>query len=426
MTTKQLAADLDNRDNILLDVRPIAAYNGWRLEQEPRGGHIRGATTFPLIWTNNGEWLQLLSDKGINREGAITVYGYDNGDAEDMAEKLARTDFEKVRIYKHFKDEWSPDDDLPLEHLPGFKQLIYPEWLKDLLKGKKPPTYDGNDYVICHASYRYRADYESGHVPGAIHLDTESLESSKTWNRRSLEEIEATLLKLGIRHDTMVVVYGRFNHPNNKEPYPGRLAGHLAAMRCAVILMYAGVRDVRILNGGFASWRDAGYEISTEEGEIRPAGTFGARIPAHPEYFVDLPEAKQMLTGDDSELVSIRSWDEFIGDVSGYDYIDKVGRIPGAVFGNCGSDAYHMENYRNIDHTIREHHEVADIWADTGVTPDKHIAFYCGTGWRASEAFINAYLMGWPRISVYDGGWFEWSSHPDNPVETGIPAGQKP
>jgi hypothetical protein len=69
---------------------------------------------------------------------------------------------------------------------------------------------------------------------------------------------------------------------------------------------------------------------------------------------------------------------------------------------------------------------VADIWADTGVTPDKHIAFYCGTVWRASEAFINAYLMGWPRISVYDGGWFEWSSHPDNPVETGIPAGQKP
>jgi len=29
--------------------------------------------------------------------------------------------------------------------------------------------------------------------------------------------------------------------------------------------------------------------------------------------------------------------------------------------------------------------------------------------------------MGWPRISVYDGGWFEWSSDPENPVETGIP-----
>ncbi|MEJ2247847.1 MAG: rhodanese-like domain-containing protein, partial [Acidobacteriota bacterium] len=49
--------------------------------------------------------------------------------------------------------------------------------------------------------------------------------------------------------------------------------------------------------------------------------------------------------------------------------------------------------------------------------------FYCGTGWRASEAFFYAYLMGWERISVYDGGWFEWSLDARNPVETGIPEG---
>jgi 3-mercaptopyruvate sulfurtransferase SseA len=29
--------------------------------------------------------------------------------------------------------------------------------------------------------------------------------------------------------------------------------------------------------------------------------------------------------------------------------------------------------------------------------------------------------MGWPRISVYDGGWFEWSRDDDNPYETGEP-----
>jgi thiosulfate/3-mercaptopyruvate sulfurtransferase len=28
--------------------------------------------------------------------------------------------------------------------------------------------------------------------------------------------------------------------------------------------------------------------------------------------------------------------------------------------------------------------------------------------------------MDWPRISVYDGGWFEWSQDPlNNPIETG-------
>jgi len=30
-------------------------------------------------------------------------------------------------------------------------------------------------------------------------------------------------------------------------------------------MMYAGVKDVRVLNGGFQSWLDAGYEISIED-----------------------------------------------------------------------------------------------------------------------------------------------------------------
>jgi molybdopterin synthase sulfurtransferase len=34
---------------------------------------------------------------------------------------------------------------------------------------------------------------------------------------------------------------------------------------------------------------------------------------------------------------------------------------------------------------------------------------------------LNAWLMGWPRVSVFDGGWFEWSNDPDNPYEVGAP-----
>jgi thiosulfate/3-mercaptopyruvate sulfurtransferase len=30
--------------------------------------------------------------------------------------------------------------------------------------------------------------------------------------------------------------------------------------------------------------------------------------------------------------------------------------------------------------------------------------------------------MAWPRIAVYDGGWFEWSKDPvSNPIEVGEP-----
>ena len=104
-------------------------------------------------------------------------------------------------------------------------------------------------------------------------------------------------------------------------------------------------------------------------------------------------------------------------------YIEPKGRISGDVWGNCGTDAYHMQHYRNIDNTMRAYPEIAANWADAGITRDKWVAYYCGTGWRASETWFYAYLMGWERIAVYDGGWFEWSQDPvNNPIEVGEPA----
>ena len=92
------------------------------------------------------------------------------------------------------------------------------------------------------------------------------------------------------------------------------------------------------------------------------------------------------------------------------------------MWGNCGSDAYHMQHYRNVDNTMRAYPEIAAKWEEAGITPDKWVAFYCGTGWRASETWFYAYLMGWQRIAVYDGGWFEWSKDPiNNPIEVGEP-----
>ena len=107
-------------------------------------------------------------------------------------------------------------------------------------------------------------------------------------------------------------------------------------------MMYAGVKDVRILNGGLKSWEDAGYEITTEEYTPVYRGEFGASIPGRPELAVDMDEAREIISSDHAELVSVRSWPEYIGEVSGYNYIEKRGRIPGSVFGNCGTDAYHI------------------------------------------------------------------------------------
>jgi len=423
ISTGELLAGLDQDKSSIIDIRAQEGYNGWRLEGEKRGGHVSGARNLPAAWADYIDWIEIVRSKGIEENEDIVIYGYDSGETQRIARRFEKAGFSSVRVYNRFKEEWSRRTDLPMSRLSRYDRLVSAHWLHSLINNGEAPEFDNDRYLVCHAHYRNRGAYDEGHIPGAVELDTNRLESQKTWNRRPPEELEKALEELGVTTDTTVILYGRFSFPDNSDPFPGSSAGHLGAMRCAFIMLYAGVEDVRILNGGLRRWTDAGYQTVTEETPKEPVKDFGARIPDHPEFAVDLPQAREILRSDDQNLVSVRSWREFTGEVSGYNYIEKKGRIPGAVFGNCGSDAYHMENYRNLDHTAREYHEIEKIWAASGITPDKHNSFYCGTGWRASEAFFNAYLMGWPAISVFDGGWFEWSSDESNPYERGVPPG---
>ncbi|WMW26157.1 rhodanese-like domain-containing protein [Methanolobus sediminis] len=409
---------LENMDEYkLIDIRSVDAYNGWKENDEARGGHIKGAKSLPYKWLHYIDWIEIVRNKGILPDDPLVIYGYDQKKTEEVARQFERAGYSDVTVFNSFS-EWL-ERDLPMEHLERYRQLVSADWLNQLITTGNAPEYDNDRFVVCHVHYRNPSDYEEGHIPGSISMDTNSLESTETWNRRSPEELKEALESAGISSDTTVVVYGRFSFPYNDDPFPGSSAGHLGAMRAAFIMLYAGVRDVRILNGGLQSWFDSGYGITkvpTENNRL----PFGVDIPRKPGIAVDLEEAKDILASPDKNLVCVRSWREYIGEVSGYNYIEKKGRIPGAVFGDCGSDAYHMENYRNLDHTMREYHEVAESWKKVGITPDKRNAFYCGTGWRGSEAFFNAWLMGWDNAAVYDGGWFEWSNN-DLPFETGVP-----
>ena len=421
ISTQSVLEQIKNPQTIIIDVRPVDAYNGWELKNEKRGGHIPGAKSLPLKWTTYIDWIEMVRHKNITPALHLVIYGYTAEEAEKVGRLFLKAGFNNVDIYPDFYEEWLSSEELPLDRLKRYRHLVPASWVKQLTDGEKPINYNNDKFKIVHAHYRNRGAYLGGHIPGAIDLDTNDIESTETWNRRSPEELKKALEEHGITSDTTVVMYGKFMSPRNEDPFPGSAAGDLGAIRCAFIMMYAGVKDVRVLNGGFQSWVDAGYETSTNDEPKNPVSEFGSKIPRQPQLAVDLPRAKEMLKAPDAELVSVRSWPEFIGEVSGYNYIEKKGRIPGAIFADCGSDAYHMENYRNFDHTTREYQEIERNWKNNGITPDKHLAFYCGTGWRGSEAWFNAWLMGWPNVSVFDGGWFEWSNDPDNPYETGIP-----
>jgi len=410
----------------VVDVRPLPAYNGWRTGDEPRGGHVPGAVAFPIRWldtVDEPEIARILREKGVVPGQTVVVYGSRLDDAERLAARLRASGLADVGVYADGWHGWVADEALPVEWLPRYQQLVHVAWLRHLLAGAPVESAPAGRWLLFHVNFGVPEEYADGHLPGAIYLDTNWLEDPADWNRRSPEELDLALRSLGVTVDTTVILYGRDTEGDANEKWPGRRAGQIAATRAAMILRYAGVDDVRILDGGYDAWVQAGGALETAPIAPAPVDRFGTAIPARPEVIVDLPEAREILANPaGAALVSVRSWNEHIGRVSGYNYIGPAGRIKGDVWGNCGTDAYHMQHYRNVDNTMRPYPEVAANWATAGITPDKHVAFYCGTGWRASETWFYAWLMGWERISVYDGGWFEWSADPEhNPIEIGDP-----
>ncbi len=91
--------------------------------------------------------------------------------------------------------------------------------------------------------------YLISHIPGADYIDTNEVESEPLWNKVSDEQLKAMLAKHGIRHDTTVILYGR-------DVY--------AAARVAQIMLYAGVKDVRLLDGGWQTGPTRDCPLSAE------------------------------------------------------------------------------------------------------------------------------------------------------------------
>jgi len=425
ISTAELHDRLADGTVTIVDTRPIAAYNGWRLGGEARGGHIRGAVGFPAAWLHSvdePEVERLLQAKGVTPGRDIVIYG-DGLEAAAFTARLSGLGIEGSRVYEAGFTTWAADDSLPIDRLPKHEKLVHIEWLRQVLEGQRPEAAPAGRFLVFHVNFGVPEEYADGHIPGALYLDTNWLEDPADWNRRSPEAIEAALRALGITHDTTVILYGRDTEGDANEKWPGRRAGQIAATRALMILRYAGVDDVRLLDGGYDWWVQAGYGLEIVPRQPTPVESFGVRVPLRPEVIVDLPEARQILADQTgAALVSVRTWREHIGAVSGYNYIGPVGRIARDVWGNCGTDAYHMQHYRNVDNTMRAYPEIAANWNEAGITADKWVAFYCGTGWRASETWFYAYLQDWPRIAVYDGGWFEWSQDPiNNPSQIGEP-----
>jgi molybdopterin synthase sulfurtransferase len=235
--THELSGLLTRNEVTLLDIRPSAAFNGWQLNGETRGGHIPGAVSFPSAWFDDfgeekaGEYFD---NKDIARDKTIVVTGDGVNDMEAAAGHLAALGFDSIQIHDGGMQGWLEDPERPVQALPRFRNLVHPAWIKSLLDGKQTfseqPGEPGGSreigkFVLAHVSFDNWGDYDAGHIPGAIWIDTLILEDENTWNRRTPAELEEELCAHGITKNTCVVLYGRTANPNMSQEQPGKEAG---------------------------------------------------------------------------------------------------------------------------------------------------------------------------------------------------------
>ncbi|MBP6822747.1 MAG: sulfurtransferase, partial [Acidobacteria bacterium] len=256
-----------------------------------------------------------------------------------------------------------------VETLPRSETIVSPQWVKALLdfqasRGKtaRPAHYFNNRVVILEASWakpEKAKDYLAGHIPSAIHLNTDNVENGyPRWLLRPVNELHEVIGRLGITPETTVVVYSKQT---------------IAAARIWWVLMYAGVSDVRFLNGGVEAWTAAGFPAETAIGTPQPV-TFSAKV--REDFLATTDYVCAHLGKNNVQLADVRSREEFVGQISGYDYINFKGRLPGSI--NIGNADDSARLYQNPDGTLRNLDEIQTMWNQAGVEKNGEVIFYCG------------------------------------------------
>ena len=412
IATKELQDKLSDDSWVVVDTRINDAFNGWKLDEVERGGHIKGAVDFSANWLtvdskDKEKTLdKALETKGIEKDKNIVLYDANGKDAKEVANYLSEKGYKN--LYTYNVADWAKDESLPMESYENYEMIVPATIVNDILDGKKPETFENSKNIkIVEASWGEESEaYSKGHVPTSVHINTDTVEPPPQWMLASDEELAKFANDYGFTKDDTVIVTG---------------PDVMASYRVAVVLRYIGINDVRVLNGGNNAWTSAGYELETKSNKPVAGNDFGATIPANPDLIDTQAELKEMLKDSNNVLVDNRSWDEYIGKISGYSYHDKKGRIPGAVYGYAGTSATTLEDYRNIDNTMRNAAEIKALWKDAGIGTNKHLMFMCGSGWRAAEVLTYANVMGFDNTSLYSDGWIGWSNDTSNPTETGEP-----
>jgi thiosulfate/3-mercaptopyruvate sulfurtransferase len=268
------------------------------------------------------------------------------------------------------------------------------EALNDLLEEPKPPIV--LDVRNENGVPDGRPEYLAGHIPSAVYVDLPRELVGRRDDRSGagplpdVEDLEASARAWGISNGDAVVVYDNVF---------GTKAG-----RAWLVLRWAGIDDVRILNGGYAAWLEGGYEVSTEEPRVARGDV---RLSPHHLPVLDADEAAALAR--DGVLLDARGSEQFLG--STVDGRRTGGHIPGAVSAPT-SDNIDERGLMLDEVLLRQRFE------NLGADGSQPIGVYCGSGVAAAHELAVLASLGLVA-SIYVGSFTAWSSDPARPVAIG-------
>ncbi|MDI1312147.1 rhodanese-like domain-containing protein [Prosthecobacter sp.] len=256
-------------------------------------------------------------------------------------------------------------------------------------------------------------DYFRGHLPTAQHLEFDTLRG--TDHAVPVQYLpddltSALLVRAGVDKDRLHLIYATGDVLPNDEILSSTMVVH--------VLEKAGVKDIRIVDGGLAEWKKQGF-APTQEYFGNPKGTLpdkGITTTA-----ANISDVQAHVGKPGNVLVDARPLNEFRGE-------DEIwlrkGHIPGAI-------SFHWARLVEKDntHKFKPFAEVKAELEKAGITPDKSIIAYCGTSREGSLLlFYLKHVAGYSKVRLYEGAWKEyvWLSGKSLPAETGgEPAGSK-
>jgi thiosulfate/3-mercaptopyruvate sulfurtransferase len=276
--------------------------------------------------------------------------------------------------------------------------LVSTEWLATHLDDPNIRVVDAS-FKLPGITPTARADYDSGHIPGAVFFDIDDIAQPGTSLPHMIPSADLFARKmeaLGIGDDDRVVVYDS--------------VGLSSAGRAWWMLRLFGHRNVALLDGGLPKWKAEGRRLENAA-PVPPRRRFTARF--NPALVRDKRALLENLATGREQVVDARASGRFDGTAEETRPGLRRGHIP-------GSRNLPYERVTNPQtRQLRSAKELTELFRGAGVVLDQPIVTSCGSGVTACALAFALHLIGHPGAAVYDGSWSEWGLPGDAPIETG-------